>query len=161
MQSVLKSSEMSISEDFRTLCIPSGQTYKPFDHRVPGDFSSAAFLLAAAAITRSQVTVRNLDYSIVQRDKAIVAILKQMGVQGKVCSNQIEIGGTGDLLKAVNANAKDTPDLVPVCAVLACYAKGSSRIHDAEGVRLKESDRLRSLYLELRKMGADITVDEE
>jgi 3-phosphoshikimate 1-carboxyvinyltransferase len=152
--------EMSISEDFATLCIPSGQTYKPCDHRVPGDFSSAAFLLAAAAITRSQVTVRNLDYSLVQADKAIIGILKQMGVEGKVCPDQIEIKGTGDVMEAVDVNAKDTPDLVPVCAALACYAKGTSRIHDAQRLRLKESDRLSSLYLELREMGADIAVEE-
>ena len=152
--------EVSISEDFRRIRIPSGQTYKPCDDRVPGDFSSAAFLLAAAAITRSEVTVTNLDYSLVQGDKAIVGILKQMGVHGKVCSNQIKIKGTGDLLEAVDVNAKDTPDLVPVCAALACYAKGTSRIHDAQRLRLKESDRLSSLYLELRKMGADIAVDE-
>src|SRR3990172_3392379 len=152
--------EVSISGDFRRIRIPSGQTYKPCDDRVPGYFSSAAFLLAAAAITRSQVTIRNLDYSLVQGDKAIVAILKQMGVQGKVCNNQVEIEGTGDLLEAVDVNAKDTPDLVPVCAALACYANGTSKIHDAQRLRLKESDRLRSLYLELRKMGADIAVDE-
>jgi len=152
--------KVTISEDFRQIRVPSGQTYKSCDHSVPGDFSSAAFLLAAAAITRSDVTVTNLDYSLVQGDKAIVAILKQMGVHGKVCSNQIEIKGTGDLLKAVDVNAKDKPDLVPVCAVLACYANGTSRIHDAQRLRLKESDRLRSLYLELRRMGSDIAVDE-
>ena len=152
--------EVAISEDFRQIRIPSGQTYKPCEDRVPGDFSSAAFLLSAAAINHSEVIVTNLDYSLVQGDKAIVGILKQMGVHGKVCSNQIKIKGTGDLLEAVDVNAKDTPDLVPVCAALACYAKGTSRIHDAQRLRLKESDRLSSLYLELGKMGADIAVDE-
>ena len=153
--------EVIASADYSQVRIPSRQTYKPCDDRVPGDFSSAAFLLAAAAITQSDVTVVNLDYSLMQGDKAIVSILKQMGVQGKVCSNQIEINGTGDLLEAVHVNAKDTPDLVPVCAALACYAKGTSRIHDAKRLKLKESDRLSSLYLELRKMGADIAVDED
>ena len=152
--------KMSISEDFSQLRIPSGQTYQPCDHRVPGDFSSAAFLLAAAAITRSKVTLANLDYSVVQGDKAIVGILKQMGVKGKVCSDKIEIEGTGSLLEAVDLNAKDTPDLVPVCAAIACYANGTSKIYDAQRLRLKESDRLLSLYVELRKMGADIEMDE-
>lgn len=153
--------QVDVLEDFGRIRIPSGQTYNPCDHRVPGDFSSAAFLLAAAAITRSEVTVNNLDYSLVQGDKAIVGVLKQMGVQGKVCSNQIEIKGTGKPLEAVDVNAKDTPDLVPVCAALACYAKGTTRIHDAHRLRLKESDRLASLHEELRKMGADIAGDED
>jgi 3-phosphoshikimate 1-carboxyvinyltransferase len=149
------------STDYSQIRIPSHQTYTPCDDRVPGDFSSAAFLLAAAAITRSDVTVFNLDYSLVQGDKAIVSILKQMGVQGKICSDKIEIKGTGDMLEAIDVNAKDTPDLVPVCAALTCYAKSTSRIHDAKRLKLKESDRLSSLYLELRKMGADVAVDED
>jgi len=153
--------EVSISEDFRAIRIPSGQTYKPYNERVPGDFSSAAFLLAAASITRSKIMVTNLDYSLVQADKAIVGILKQMGVQGKVCSEQIEIEGSNNLLNPLDVNAKETPDLVPVCAVLACYADGASKIHGAERLRLKESDRLQSLFLELRKMGAEITVNED
>jgi len=152
--------KVSISEEFDRLRIPSNQAYKPCDHRVPGDFSSAAFLLAAAAITRSDVSIKNLGYETVQGDKAILGILKQMGVNRKVCKDHVEINGKGGLLKAVNVNAKDIPDLVPVCTVLTCYAKGTSKIHDAYRLRYKESDRLLSLYLELKKMGAQIAMDE-
>ena len=152
--------KMFISEEFDCLHIPSNQTYKPCDHRVPGDFSSAAFLLAAAAITPSEVSVKNLSYETVQGDKAILGILKQMGVNGNVCKDQVKIDGKGGLLEAVNVDARDIPDLVPVCTVLACYAKGTSKIHDAHRLRYKESDRLLSLYLELKKMGAQITMEE-
>jgi 3-phosphoshikimate 1-carboxyvinyltransferase len=64
------------------------------------------------------------------------------------------------LLKALDVDARNIPDLVPVCTVLACYAKGTSKIHDAHRLRYKESDRLLSLYLELKKMGAEIAMDE-
>ena len=149
-----------ISEEFDCLRISSNQTYKPCDHRVPGDFSSAAFLLAAAAITHSEVSVKNLDFETVQGDKIILGILKQMGVNGKVCKDQVEIDGKGGLLEAVDVDARDIPDLVPVCTVLACCAKGTSKIHDARRLRYKESDRLLSLYLELKKMGAQIAMEE-
>jgi 3-phosphoshikimate 1-carboxyvinyltransferase len=152
--------KVSISEKFDRLHIPSNQTYKPCSHRVPGDFSSAAFLLAAAAITRSDVSVKNLDYATVQGDKAILGILKRMGVNGRVCPDRVEIKAKGGLLEAVDVDARDIPDLVPVCTVLACYAKGTSKIHDAHRLRYKESDRLLSLYLELKKMGAQIAMDE-
>jgi 3-phosphoshikimate 1-carboxyvinyltransferase len=152
--------KVSISEDFSRLHMPSHQTYKPCNHRVPGDFSSAAFLLAAAAITHSEVRVKNLDYETAQGDKAIVDILKQMGATVNVRSNQIEIAGNGGVLNAVDVDARDVPDLVPVCAVLACYARGTSVIHDAQRLRYKESDRLLSLYVELKKMGAEIAMDE-
>jgi 3-phosphoshikimate 1-carboxyvinyltransferase len=152
--------KVSFSEKFDHLQIPANQTYKPCNHRVPGDFSSAAFLLAAAAITRSEVSVKNLDYETVQGDKAVLGILKRMGVNGKVCPDHVKIKGEGGLLEAVDVDARNIPDLVPVCAVLACYAKGTSKIHDAHRLRYKESDRLMSLYLELKKMGAQIAMDE-
>jgi 3-phosphoshikimate 1-carboxyvinyltransferase len=152
--------KMSISEGFDYLRIPSNQTYKPCNHRVFGDFSSAAFLLAAAAITRSAVSVKNLDYETKQGDKVVLGILKHMGVNGKVCPDRVEIEGKDGLLEAVDVDARDIPDLVPVCAVLACYAKDTSKIYDAHRLRYKESDRLLSLYLELKKMGAQITMSE-
>jgi 3-phosphoshikimate 1-carboxyvinyltransferase len=152
--------KVHISEEFDRLSIQSNQTYQPCDHRVPGDFSSAAFLLAAAAITRSDVSVKNLDYETVQADKAILNVLKRMGVNGRVCPDRVEIKAKGGLLEAVDVDARDIPDLVPVCTVLACYAKGTSKIYDAHRLRYKESDRLLSLYLELKKMGAQIAMDE-
>jgi 3-phosphoshikimate 1-carboxyvinyltransferase len=141
--------------------IPANQQYRSFDGIVPGDFSSAAFLLAAAAITESKVQVSNLSYGTIQGDKAILGILKNMGVEGKVCDDSIEIDGSGKLIKPVEVDSKNIPDLVPIIAVLACYTKGVSHIFGAQRLRLKESDRLESLYLELTKMGAQITVNDE
>lgn len=152
--------KVDISEDFNRIKIAAKQTYHPVDGKVPGDFSSAAFLLAAAAVTDSKVCVKNLDYGSIQGDKAIVRILKQMGVNGDVREGQIEITSSGGPLSAVDVDARDIPDLVPVCTALACHANGTSKIHDAERLRLKESDRLTSLYTELSKMGAEIAMDE-
>jgi 3-phosphoshikimate 1-carboxyvinyltransferase len=152
--------KVHISEEPNCIRIPSKQAYKPCNHRVPGDFSSAAFLLAAAAVTRSNVRVKNLGYETMQGDKSILGILKRMDVKGKVCPDLVEIEGKGGLLEAVDVDARDVPDLVPVCTVLACYARGTSKIHDAHRLRYKESDRLLSLYLELKKMGAQIAMDE-
>src|SRR5208283_2908275 len=89
---------VEIYDNFKRIVIPANQTYKPRDCRVPGDFSSAAFLLAAAAVTKSKVQVNDLDYESVQGDKAILAVLKKMGVAGKVCENSVEIDGAGGLL---------------------------------------------------------------
>ena len=152
--------ELSVYEDFRRLFIPANQEYQPCDHNVPGDFSSGAFLLAAAAVTCSTVRVTNLDNKTLQGDKAILEILKQMGVKEKVCSGEVEIAGIGDLLDPLAVDARDVPDLVPVCAALACYARGTSVIHDAQRLRYKESNRLISLYMELKKMGAEIYMDK-
>jgi 3-phosphoshikimate 1-carboxyvinyltransferase len=141
--------------------IIANQTYKPADGKVPGDFSSSSFLLAAAAITNSKVQINNLDYGSVQGDKAIMGILKHMGVNGKVCPDSVEIEGSGSLLKPIEVDAKNIPDLVPAIAALSCYAKGTSHIFGAHRLRLKESDRLQSLHMELTKMGAQITINTD
>jgi 5-enolpyruvylshikimate-3-phosphate synthase len=67
------------SKDFRKLRVLCNQSYVPRRHMVPGDFSSAAFLLAAAAITSSRVKVKNLNRHTKQGDKAILNILEKMG----------------------------------------------------------------------------------
>jgi len=145
--------------DFNRLWVPSNQNYLPIDQQVPGDFSSAAFLLAAAAITSSRVTVKNLDYETMQGDKEIVNVLKSMGSAVKVGERFVRVDG-GELF-AVDIDAADIPDLVPVCTVLACYAKGVSKIYNAKRLRFKESDRLDALHAELTKMGADISMKED
>jgi 3-phosphoshikimate 1-carboxyvinyltransferase len=141
------------------IIVGGNQTYKPTDGCVPGDFSSAAFLLAAAAITKSEVNVSNLDYEAVQGDKAILTALKRMGVEGTVCRDSIQIEGSGKPLKPIEVDAKNIPDLVPAIAVLACYADGTSKITGAKRLRFKESDRLLSISEELGKMGAKIAVN--
>ncbi|MCL1977352.1 MAG: 3-phosphoshikimate 1-carboxyvinyltransferase [Candidatus Bathyarchaeota archaeon] len=152
--------EVQISDDYSQIYIPGRQTFRQVDCKVPGDFSSAAFLLAASAITNSKVKIDNLNYETVQGDRAILDILKQMRVNVKICEHSIEVQGTGGLLKAVDIDAKNIPDLVPICTVLACYADGQSKIFNAQRLRFKESDRLATVYEELTKMGALISMDE-
>jgi 3-phosphoshikimate 1-carboxyvinyltransferase len=134
--------------------IPANQSYRPHNHIVPGDFSSSAFLLAAAAITSSKITVKNLQNQSVQGDKAIIGILQDMGATVTISNNSVTIEN-GKLI-GIDIDAKNIPDLVPVCAVLGCYAKGHSTIYNAKRLRYKESDRLKSISTELRKMGAKI-----
>ncbi|MGD6853149.1 MAG: 3-phosphoshikimate 1-carboxyvinyltransferase [Candidatus Bathyarchaeia archaeon] len=158
---VLSEHAVVVEVEDRHILIPGGQTYKATDGAVPGDFSSAALLLAAAAITNSKVTVSNLDYESVQGDKAILTVLKSMGVEGRVCRGGVEIAGTGKPLKPVALDARNVPDIVPAIAVLACYAEGTSHITGVKRLRLKESDRLLTIYEELSKMGANISITED
>jgi 3-phosphoshikimate 1-carboxyvinyltransferase len=84
-----------------------------------------------------------------------------MGVEGKVCEDSVEIEGNGGLLKPIEVDAKNIPDLVPAIAVLACYANGLSHIFGARRLRFKESNRLESLHCELKKMGAQISINDD
>lgn len=149
--------QVNTSSDLRIFEVPERQRYSPNDHHVPGDFSSTAFLMAAAVITNSHIKVENL--SLDQPDSEILEILKRMGAEVEFAGNSVEISG-GEL-KGIKIDAKDTPDLVPVCAALASFAKGTTKIYGARRLRIKESDRLSTLPSELRKMGVKIEEDED
>ena len=136
--------------------VPCGQKYKPCNHLIEGDYSSAAFLLAAAAITGSHIKVENLAKGSLQGDRIIVEILGKIGAYVDVGEDFVEVEGADEKLKPLNVDMRDNPDLVPVCAVLACMADGKSVIQGVRRLRFKESDRIESLSSELSKMGANI-----
>ncbi len=146
---------IDMSKDLRRYRITPKQHYKPLDYTVPGDFSAAAFLMAATVITNSTVIITNLQPDTTQGDEAILAILKHMGADIKLRKNYVKVSGAP--LRGIKIDAKEIPDLVPVCAALACYAEGKTYIVNAQRLRLKESDRLATISAELTKMGGKIT----
>ncbi|WP_135612884.1 3-phosphoshikimate 1-carboxyvinyltransferase [Methanococcoides sp. AM1] len=132
--------------------IPGNQRYNLKEYTVPGDFSSASYLLAAAAMTNSTVTVKNLFPSM-QGDIAIINILKEMGTNISWDMEAGTVTARGGELHGITMDAGATPDLVPTVAVLAAMAKGDTIITNAEHVRYKETDRLHAMAVELEKMG--------
>jgi 3-phosphoshikimate 1-carboxyvinyltransferase len=151
--------KVQVERNFTRFRVASNQKYRVHNHETPGDFSSAAFLLAAAAITSSKVKVKNLDSHTSQGDKAILDLLRQMGSNIVTFDKCVEL--KSGRLEAITVDARDTPDLVPVCAALACFSQGTYKVNNAKRLRYKESDRLSSLDAELKKMGARIKVDGE
>lgn len=142
--------------------IPGKQKYDFRDYTIPGDFSSASYLLAAAAmIDGAEVTVKNL-FPSKQGDKLIIETLEQMGadITWDKKAGTVTIKG-GRQLNAITFDAGATPDLVPTLAVLASAAKGTSRIENAEHVRYKETDRLRALATELPKLGVKLKEEKD
>ena len=134
--------------------IKKGQRYSTSSHRIGGDFSSAAFLLAAAAITSSKVIVHGLSPNSPEPDSAVIGILRQMGAHITVEDDGLLI--EGGKLKSTVVDIRDSPDLGPVLAVLGCCAEGESRVTGALRLRYKESDRLATVTSELKGLGADV-----
>lgn len=149
---------ISVENDgFHTYRLQGGAVIPPFDYTVPGDFSSAAFPLAAALITRSSLTIENLDMNDSQGDKGLIAILQKMGaniaINPELKSLQIVPGAP---LKGISVNVNDLIDAVPILSVIGCYAEGETRLTGAKVARDKECDRLSACTQELRKMGGKI-----
>ncbi|MDI6730155.1 MAG: 3-phosphoshikimate 1-carboxyvinyltransferase [Candidatus Altarchaeum sp.] len=142
-----------VSEDMRKFMIPGNQHYKHRAYIIEGDYSSAAFLLAAGAIN-GNIVVRNLNTNSKQGDREILNILKRMDANIEVSKDNIHI--TKSELKGIEMDARNIPDLVPICAVLGCFGIGETKIFNAERLRIKESDRLGAITIELKKMNANI-----
>jgi len=147
--------------DYVNFHVPSDQRYLPSNHKIEGDYSSASFILAAAAITDSKVKVTNLKGDSLQGDKMIIDLLKKTGVNVKFRKDSVEIEGAKIPLQPFNLDLRDNPDLVPVCAVLACFSSGRSTISGIRRLRFKESDRVAALTGELAKMGGKIRVVDD
>ncbi|MHA1730881.1 MAG: 3-phosphoshikimate 1-carboxyvinyltransferase [Promethearchaeota archaeon] len=155
--------EVSVGESPRGLpeyTVPAGQEYKPVQYQVPGDFSSAAFPLVAAAITEepSSVTVGNLDLEDPQGDRKVLEVLEGVGVEvrGNLGAGEVTVESRGARkpLLPFNIDGSDTPDLVPIFSVLGTRCGGESTLYDIEHVRYKESDRISVMARELGRMGA-------
>jgi len=131
------------------------QVYKSTNYVIEGDYSSAAIVLAAAALTESEVTIDNLQTESKQGDRKIMDILRSMGANLQATEKAVTITGSGDIY-GVEVDLSDAPDIVPVVAVLGALAKGKTLIKNVGHLRFKESDRLKAMTTELKKMGARI-----
>jgi len=134
--------------------IPGRQAYASFERVIPADFSSAAFFLCAAAVTRSRLVLRGLDMADSQGDKEVVGILERMGCRVSIDGLQLAI--EGGPLRGIEVDMNAIPDALPALAAAACYAEGETRLVNVAQARLKETDRLKVMAAELAKMGADI-----
>ncbi len=134
--------------------IPGGQKYHAFHRRVPADFSSASFFLCAGALGDNDVTSTGLDLNDAQGDKAVVDYLRQMGALVEVTGDRIRVRGRG--LHGVELDLNNTPDALPVMAVTACFAEGTTVLGNVAHARIKETDRIAVMAGELRKIGAAV-----
>jgi len=143
------------SEDLQSLRVPGRQRYAAFEKAIPADFSSAAFFLVAAAVTGGELLLRGLDMADTQGDKAVVGMMEQMGCTVEVEPGGVRIAGP-ERLRGGTFDLNATPDAVPAMAVAGSLAEGETRLLNVPQARLKETDRLRVMALELGKLGAAV-----
>jgi len=142
------------NQQFRKFKIKGSQSYKAFDATIPADFSSATFFLCAAAISAEQVTLLGLDFTDSQPDKAVVDYLKAMGADISIYENSVTVKAA--TLKGAELDMNKTPDALPALAVTAAFAKGSTKLLNVPQARNKETDRIKCMAEELKKMDIDV-----
>jgi len=169
-ENMLRAFGAAISVSGNTTVITNEKPLEAVDVYVPGDISSAAFLIAAAAIVpNSSVTLKNVGLN--ETRTGIIDALQAMGADMEVV-NEHSMGGElfGDLhlshkeLQAATIEGDLIPrliDEIPIIALLATQAKGTTVIKDAEELRVKETDRITAVVDVLSALGASIEETED
>lgn len=153
---VLKKFGIKIIPTLTGYKIPGNQVYQPGNYKVEGDYSGAAFFVAAGLLS-GPITLNNLNHESLQGDKAIIDIAQQMG--GKIEKTKDGYKVYPSKLKGVTVDVGQIPDLGPILMVLGAFAEGTMIIENAARLRIKESDRLEAMVSNLTKIGAQIKVD--
>lgn len=134
--------------------VPGWQQYQPRDYTVEGDWSQAAFFLAAGALG-GEISIHGLRRDSAQGDRESEELFQRFGAQVEWQDEVLTVSGAP--LSGISIDATQIPDLVPVLAVTAALAKGCTVITGAARLRLKESDRLEAMTKALANLGANIT----
>lgn len=144
--------------DYKEFSIKGNQAYSPANFTVESDWSGAAFLLVAGAIA-GRIKVENLNPMSKQADRAIIEALMWAGAKISIQENFIE--ASKHELNAFHFDATHCPDLFPPLVALAAHCKGESRILGVSRLRVKESDRAKTLQQEFKKLGTKIEIEGE
>ena len=147
--------QVEAAEDLMHFRVPGRQQYQPREYVVQGDYPGSAAVLAAAAVTDSDVKVLRLSETSRQGERAVVDVLKAMGVPLVHRDNTVHVRGNGQLA-AVEFDGDAFTDGVLAMVAAAVFAKGTSRFYNVENLRYKECDRITDFVHELRKAGADV-----
>jgi len=142
------------NQQFRKFKIKGGQSYKGFDETVPADFSSATFFFCAGAMAADEIRLLGLDFSDSQPDKAVVDYLKAMGADIGIEADSVTIKAVP--LKGIEIDMNKTPDALPAMAVTAAFAEGKTRLVNVPQARSKETDRIKCMTEELKKMAVNV-----
>ena len=150
-------SELEVSDDRRCWKVfpkPLAQTR----YTIEGDWSAAAFVLAAVAVAGGEVVLGSLDPSSRQGDRAVLKILIDAGLEVDWVDDRVI--ARGPVTSPIFSDLRHTPDLFPALAVVAANAPEGSRLTGLDHLKHKESDRLAVMVENLERLGARLKVDE-
>ncbi|GIP32884.1 3-phosphoshikimate 1-carboxyvinyltransferase [Paenibacillus sp. J2TS4] len=143
------------ASDLMRYRIPGGQRYKAQEYTIQGDYPGSAAILAAAAVTGSDVTVHRLEENSKQGERAVVDVLRSMGVPLTHKNGTVHVQGIS-ALKAGEFDGDQFTDAVLAMVAASVFAEGTSRFYNVENLRYKECDRITDFVTELNKAGANV-----
>jgi len=145
----------SVERDaYARFVVPGRQTYRARSYAVEPDASAASYFFAAAAITGGRVMVDGLSRESLQGDVGFCDCLEQMGCRVEYGEDQITVAGRP--LRGIDVDMNAISDTVQTLSAVALFADGPTTVTNVAHIRHKETDRLRAVATELRKLGAEV-----
>ena len=148
-------SDLAVTDDRRNWRVAPVKL-QPTRYEVEGDWSAAAFFLAAVAVAGGELEVGPLDPASRQGDRAVLRILADAGLNFDWRDRTLIV--RGPIVAPLSADLSDTPDLFPALAAAAACAPPGSRFSGLDHLKHKESDRLATMVANLEQLGARLTV---
>jgi 3-phosphoshikimate 1-carboxyvinyltransferase len=143
------------SDDLMYYRVPGRQQYRAQTYTVQGDYPGSAAVLAAAAVTLSDVKLHRLTEDSKQGERAVIDVLRAMNVPLTHENGVVHVQGNGKLT-AGEFDGDDFTDGVLAMVAASVFAEGTSRFYNVENLRFKECDRITDYLAELRKAGANV-----
>ena len=141
--------------DWQHFVIPSSSAYvSPGEIFVEGDASSASYFLAAGALA-GNIEIKGIGKNSIQGDVKFTEALTLMGAKIEMLETSIKISKV-KALQAINLDCNHIPDAAMTLAVLALFANGTTKLHNIGSWRVKETDRIKAMATELKKLGAAV-----
>lgn len=150
-----------IAEDWCELRVEEGG-YQGRRLVIEPDASAASYFWAAAALVPgSRCRIEGLGEGSLQGDSRVVEVMERMGARVEREPEAVVVSSpvSGEVLRGVDVDLNDMPDMAQTLAVMALFARGPSRFRRIGNLRVKETDRLAALECELSKLGAEVVVD--
>ena len=147
-------------DGYARFCVDNLARYTGRTYAIEGDYSSASYFFAIAAICGGRVTVRNLVPDSVQGDRRFLDALRLMGCSVTFEENSVTVGRRGDL-QGITVDMSSSPDTVQTLCMVAAMAKSPTTITGISHLKFKESDRISGTALRLKALGGDVQADED
>lgn len=147
--------KVDCSEDLGHMVVPQGE-YVGQDLPLEADASTASYFFALAALTNGRIRITNLTADTNQPDIHMLDVYEKMGCQVVKGEDYIELTGTDRLIGGFDISMKEMSDQTLTLAALAPFASGPITMRDVEHIRHHESDRIRAICTELRKLGIEV-----
>ena len=157
---IMKKFGVNVERSGSKFTVRANQKYNAKNFTVPADWASANYFLAAAAIVPGTVAIKNPDLKSKVPESGFFKVLEKMGCKIVLDNDSIKITGTNNL-KPIDADMSSMPDSVQTLAVVALFADGTTRIRNIGNLKFKESDRINDTAAELRKLGANVEVNDD